>query len=332
MSSGLPSGFDPTAWSSNSGNYPFLTGQPDPLPVPGPPAPRNPQPPQPLPPANPEVNPNLGQLAQANIVSQLANTTPQDPPKTEEPFKIEGSSSSSGGSGGSGGRTGGGGANAGRPSVNSVPPAGLGPLPSGMPPLNETRFLANEVVMQLGMNMSRAQVEELARRNGLEIIASEAFGLLGRTVYRFRITGGGEVRGIIGALQAIGATISAQPSYQFELTEAVAPSDTNRRGDSAQYIVTKLQLPEAHRDRERQEREGRGDRFRDRRPASRPAGRDRGDLRRAPLGRQDRASARHRHGRRDRVAPAPARRRARRAAARGARLRREHRRSRRAPA
>ena len=115
-----------------------------------------------------------------------------------------------------------------------------------MPPLNETRFLSNEVVMQLGMNMSRAQVEELARRNGLEIIASEAFGLLGRTVYRFRITGGGEVRGIIGALQAIGATISAQPSYQFELTEAVAPSDTNRRGDSAQYIVTKLQLPEAH--------------------------------------------------------------------------------------
>jgi subtilisin family serine protease len=115
-----------------------------------------------------------------------------------------------------------------------------------MPPLNETRFLSNEVVMQLGMNMSRTQVEELARRNGLEIIASEAFGLLGRTVYRFRITGGGEVRGIIGALQAIGATISAQPSYQFELTEAVAPADTSRRGDSAQYIVTKLQLPEAH--------------------------------------------------------------------------------------
>jgi len=28
---------------------------------------------------------------------------------------------------------------------NQVPPPGLGPLPSGMPPLNETRFLSNEV-------------------------------------------------------------------------------------------------------------------------------------------------------------------------------------------
>jgi len=127
-----------------------------------------------------------------------------------------------------------------------VPPAGLGPLPSGMPPLNETRFLSNEAVMQLGLTMSLVQVEELARRNGLEIISRETFALLGRTVYRFRITGGADVRGIIAATQAISPNISTQPSYQFEMVEAVAPADTNRTGDSAQYIVTKLQLPEAH--------------------------------------------------------------------------------------
>jgi subtilisin family serine protease len=53
------------------------------------------------------------------------------------------------------------------------------------------------------------------------------------------------VRGTIGALQT-SAYISVQPSYQFEMVEAVAPADTSRRGDSAQYIVSKLQLPEAH--------------------------------------------------------------------------------------
>ena len=41
LSSGLPPGFDPAVWRSASGNYPFLTGQPDPLPVPGEPVPRN---------------------------------------------------------------------------------------------------------------------------------------------------------------------------------------------------------------------------------------------------------------------------------------------------
>jgi subtilisin family serine protease len=101
--------------------------------------------------------------------------------------------------------------------------------------------------MQLGLNLTRSQVEDIARRNGLEIISSETFGLLGRTVYRFRITGGAAVRSIISTLQAISPNISTQPSYTFRLTEAsAAPADTNRQGDSAQYIVTKLRLPEAH--------------------------------------------------------------------------------------
>ncbi len=50
--------------------------------------------------------------------------------------------------------TGNAGQDGGRPSGNQVPPPGLGPLPSGMPPLNETRFLSNEVVMQLGTTVT----------------------------------------------------------------------------------------------------------------------------------------------------------------------------------
>ena len=195
-----------------------------------------------------------------------------------------------------------------------------------MPPLNETRFPNNEVVMQLGLNMSRTQVEELARLNGLEIISSETFGLLGRTVYRFLITGGGTVRGIIARAADDSANISDAAELPVRDGRSRRAGRHQPQGRLGAIHRHQAAAARSARDRERQERQGRGDRLRDRRPASRPAGRDRGDLRRAPLGRQDRASARYRHGGRDRVAPAPARRRARRAAARGPRLRREHRR------
>jgi len=113
-----------------------------------------------------------------------------------------------------------------------------------MPPLNETRFASNEVVVQLGLNLTPEQVAAYAREFGLEVISSHTIALLGRTVYRFRITGGLSVREAIAGLQSKGATISAQPSYSYELSQP-----TNRpatQGDSAQYIVPKLSLVEAH--------------------------------------------------------------------------------------
>jgi subtilisin family serine protease len=75
-------------------------------------------------------------------------------------------------------------------------------------------------------------------------------GLLGRKVLRLKLPGGATVRNIIAQLEKKGVNFSAQPSYQFELTQDLAqapsPADTRRRGDSAQYIVEKLGLPEAH--------------------------------------------------------------------------------------
>jgi len=161
------------------------------------------------------------------------------------------------------GGQGGGQKNGGRPSGNQVPPPGLGPLPSGMPPLNETRFLTNEVVMQLGATMPPEAIAALTRSLGLEIISQQNFDALGRTVFRFRIAGNLSVRDIIKAIEANHVNISAQPSYTYALTQdaaqadlaqadlaqadlAGAPADTNRRGDAAQYIVDKLRLTETH--------------------------------------------------------------------------------------
>jgi subtilisin family serine protease len=204
---------------------------------------------------NPNGSPDSGSdnhnVASDPSLLNLANNLMSDffsEKKSEEVIKTSTQDGASSGNPGGSSKSGnqGGPGNAGRPPVNSVPPAGLGPLPSGMPPLNETRFASNEIVMQLGLNLTPEQVAALARQYGLEVISSQTISLLGRTVYRFRITGGLSVRDAIAGLQSKGARISAQPSYQFELAEAVAPADINRQGDSAQYIVAKLGLVEAH--------------------------------------------------------------------------------------
>ena len=67
---------------------------------------------------------------------------------------------------------------------------------------------------------------------------------------RLKLPPGVTVRGIIPKLEAKGVNFSAQPAYQFEmvqdLAQAPSPADISRKGDSAQYIVEKLGLPEAH--------------------------------------------------------------------------------------
>jgi subtilisin family serine protease len=129
-------------------------------------------------------------------------------------------------------------------------PSWFGPnarLGSGLPPLNETRFINNEVVLQLG-NGSAEQISEIARTLGLEVLALEDFGLLGRKVYRFRITGGRSVRDIIRALEAKKFVAQAQPVYVFELSQQqpAAGNEAPPQGDASQYIVSKLRLPEVH--------------------------------------------------------------------------------------
>ncbi|MEN3378736.1 MAG: hypothetical protein V7604_4091, partial [Hyphomicrobiales bacterium] len=254
----IPNGFDPQVWTAPPGQYPCLanackpapTQTPDPTPV------QTPDPivtldPAPQPPADtPKIMPVIApQLVAANFITDpTVPKTSDDPTPNTTPV----STASSGPSGGQGNA----GKN-GRPSGNQVPPPGLGPLPSGMPPLNETRFLSNEVVMQLGATLPPEAIAALTRSLGLEIITQQNFDVLGRTVFRFRIAGSLSVRDIIKAIEANHVNISAQPSYTFSLTQDVAqadlaadlagaPADTNRRGDAAQYIVDKLRLAETH--------------------------------------------------------------------------------------
>jgi subtilisin family serine protease len=120
---------------------------------------------------------------------------------------------------------------------------------SGVPPLNETRFFNNEVILQIGTNIPPEQIAAVTQRLGLTVIASQTLGSIGRTAFRFQIGGGRSVRDVIRALEANSIVASAQPNYRFTLAQQTAaiPPEGNRRGDPSQYMMSKLHLDAVHR-------------------------------------------------------------------------------------
>jgi filamentous hemagglutinin family protein len=124
------------------------------------------------------------------------------------------------------------------------------PLPpgNGLPPLNETRFLSNQLVLQFDTNnLTPQQISALAARFGLTVVAQQAIGMLGRTVYTFSIGNGQSVRDVIRLIEASGLKVAVQPQYSYGLMQDGTAADQGETGDPAQYIVQKLQLAAAHR-------------------------------------------------------------------------------------
>ena len=239
---GLPPGFGaPWDPGTDPNLFPTLPGLPGvvvrrpPLPGPTPPVPG----PPPLLPPPPivVVNALTANLPVPNNL-QLVMATQVDPqPTTPDPVvKQSDNQGSGGGTGGTTGSTGGGQA------------AGNGPLrpdgrPSFVPPIDENRFINNEVVFQICSDGANQRVQAHLRRLGLNLLSTQSIGLLGCTVYHSRITSGRSVRDVITALERDRLIDAATPNYMFQLAQAAtAPAG----GDPAQYTVSKLRLAEVH--------------------------------------------------------------------------------------
>jgi hypothetical protein len=121
------------------------------------------------------------------------------------------------------------------------------PLPpgSGMPPLGETGFSPNEVVLQFASGTTPDQVAAIARRFGLTLEARQSTDMLGRAIYLFRITNGHSVRQIIRAVEVARVNAAVQPNYTYRPTQDQREPNADL-GDPAQYIVNKLHLAGAH--------------------------------------------------------------------------------------
>ncbi len=223
LTSALPAGFNGPVWDINPGtSYPFLDGLSTPTPTPGPQAPP--------PSTSHDHDTTHDPVVQPPVVLVSNDPTPQQP---QDLINIV------------------------APTPPAPPPSGGPPQQprrvSGVPPRGETRFVNNEVVLQLSADVKPEQLAAVAKELGLVVIASESVGLLARTVYRFQITNGKSVTEIIRALETKNITAFAQPNYVYTLTQAApetsaqeTASVSHTHGDSEQYVIPKLRLQETH--------------------------------------------------------------------------------------
>ena len=119
---------------------------------------------------------------------------------------------------------------------------------SGVPPANERRYVPDEVLFKLASNVSKDTVDALGRRLRLDPLAS--FTSNDVTLFRWKILDRRSVPAVIRSLEAERIVLAAQPNYIYQLQQQQTLGDTPvtsvGRGDSGQYALAKLRLPEAH--------------------------------------------------------------------------------------
>jgi Subtilase family len=105
------------------------------------------------------------------------------------------------------------------------------------------RTVSNELVAEIDGALSATEADELARRHGLERIASQNFPLIGGTIGLFRIVDRRPVDTVRRELATDGSVRSVQLNFRHFLQDAKKPAT---EGDAAQYAVAQLRLPQAH--------------------------------------------------------------------------------------
>ena len=163
----------------------------------------------------------------------------------------------------------------------------------------------------------RSAIEEIARQHNLTIVATQRSALTGGTLVHFRIGGNRAARDVVRAMEA--ERIVSQPNYVYcsarRAAAETAAAQSGAGDDDQQYVANKLRLAEVHKiatgkdvmvavidseidDAHPELAKGIAEQF-------------------DAVGKPDKPhTARHRHGRRDRLAGPPDGRRARRARAR----------------
>jgi Subtilase family len=120
---------------------------------------------------------------------------------------------------------------------------GKGKGPNSNSPLATISLsFANELVAEIDGTMSQEQVRALALRNGMVMVESQNFPLIGATIGLFRITNGRPLDAVRRDFAADGSVRSVQLNWRYRLQDTKPPTE----GDPAQYAVGKLKLPQAH--------------------------------------------------------------------------------------
>ena len=119
-----------------------------------------------------------------------------------------------------------------------------------IPPSGETRFISNEILLRFDPGTSERARALIVDRLNLTLLESQTFALSGQTIGRYRIDGG---RSAVQTLNLVARNFpgvtAAQVNFVYVGAQAQQPARPGPpAGDaSAQYVVRKLHLTEAHR-------------------------------------------------------------------------------------
>jgi hypothetical protein len=94
---------------------------------------------------------------------------------------------------------------------------------SGVPPAGETRFVPDEVIVEIPNTMSARTLGNIERRHRLSRLDMRRSTLRGATLVRWRIADGRSVPAVIRVLERQGGIAAAQPNYVYVLQQAGAP-------------------------------------------------------------------------------------------------------------
>jgi subtilisin family serine protease len=117
-----------------------------------------------------------------------------------------------------------------------------------IPPAGETHFLSNEILVRFDASASADYIAGLTRSLQLTPLETVTFALTGDTVQRLRIDGPSSVRRTLLALRS--ARVAEAQANMAYLVQQGAPASAHESAadaTSAQYVVSKLHLLEAHR-------------------------------------------------------------------------------------
>src|SRR5271169_768497 len=101
-----------------------------------------------------------------------------------------------------------------------------------------SRAVPNEIVVEID-----GAADAFARRQGLTLLESQNFPLIGATIGLFRITGSKTVETAGREVRTDSTVRSFQPNFRYVLQDQ---NTELTEGDPAQYANAKLRLPQAH--------------------------------------------------------------------------------------
>ncbi len=114
-----------------------------------------------------------------------------------------------------------------------------------VPPAGETDFVPNEVLVELRRGASNQQIGQMTSALQLALLETQSFSLTGRELRRYRIDSGQSTRATLRAMRRFAIVTAAQVNHLYGGVQTPVP--TARPANTAQYVVSKLHLNEAHR-------------------------------------------------------------------------------------